>query len=49
MLQLGLVMAGFIAVVALMVYGSVTQSVTTKRALFWILLGSIALVSYFFR
>ena len=46
---LGLAIAGFVAVFAVMVYGSVTRNVTAQRVLFWSLLSGIALVTYLFR
>ena len=47
-LQLALVSAGFCLVTAVMIWGSLTRSVATKRVLFWTLLVSVASASYFF-
>ena len=48
MLQLALVSTGFGLVTALLVWGSLTRSLTTKRVLFWTLFFGVASAAYFF-
>jgi hypothetical protein len=48
MLQPALALTGFGFVIALMIWGTLTSSATTKRVLFWTLLLGIASASYVF-